>query len=411
MKRKSSLTSPEETKKEANQANALYEPINSISFLAKPKSYKEWSKEEDSALLKLSTKYNYNWKKISLMLPGRSHIQCSSRFDRIKPGVNKGTWTKEEDEKLIELVEQLGQVWTEISSKLKSRSSKQVRDRYLNYLKPGLNKSKFSIEEDNLLIEKYRLYGGKWSKISSFFPDRTSDIIKNRFYSSLRKKYMNIDYLRQKKHRELLSKADKVVELTKNTKKQLKTDVLKMIQSDLNNKDKIQPFHNLNYMFNNIKINYASVFPNKLDNNDPISNLSSTNEANAQVDVDLKLKEAAKESSIDELEINKNLLFVLLQSTKSLDCDKFPLDLYDDEVFDCSFKNYSDDKVFKDLSNEYDSIIENSGIVNNFNLQNSLDHEVLSYAEAQKANFDKLIEITYKKLQMLDQYNTTIGNN
>ncbi len=185
-----------------------------VIITSKPTSFNNWSKEEDEILLSISQNYNFkNWKKVSEFLPGRNHVQCSARYKRIKPGVVKGAWTEEEDKLLYEYVKVHGQNWSAISNLLSSRSGKQIRDRYLNTLQPGVNKNKFTEEEDELLLKKYKELGPKWSYIAQFFENRTGDIIKNRFYSSLRKKNYKVDYLRQKKLRSALGESGKVIEI------------------------------------------------------------------------------------------------------------------------------------------------------------------------------------------------------
>lgn len=68
------------------------------------------------------------------------------------------------------------------------RSQKQCRDRYINYLAPGINFSEWKEEEDQIIIEKYIMYGPKWTKISNFLPNRTPNGIKNRCKYSLKYK-------------------------------------------------------------------------------------------------------------------------------------------------------------------------------------------------------------------------------
>ena len=119
----------------------------------------------------------------------KSPLQCFSRFKRIKPGMNKGTWSKEEDEILLKLIKKYGKNWSKISKEFSKRNGKQIRDRYINVLSPNINRKKFNYEEDMQIIQLYKQFGPKWSTIKKFFHNRTTDMIKNRFYSSIKKKY------------------------------------------------------------------------------------------------------------------------------------------------------------------------------------------------------------------------------
>jgi hypothetical protein len=54
-------------------------------------------------------------------------------------------------------------------------------------LDPQLKKGRFTLEEDNKLIRLYLYHGPKWATISKHFPNRTADMIKNRYHSSIKK--------------------------------------------------------------------------------------------------------------------------------------------------------------------------------------------------------------------------------
>ncbi len=151
---------------------------------------KKWTKEEDEELIKLVKTHNgKKWKEIASNFHNKSPLQCFSRYKRIRPEIYKGSWKKEEDNLILSLIEKHGTSWSKISKIIKTRNGKQIRDRYINVLSPNLNKQKFTPEEDYLLLKLYSQYGPKWATIHTFFKNRTTDMIKNRFHSSLKKKY------------------------------------------------------------------------------------------------------------------------------------------------------------------------------------------------------------------------------
>ena len=165
-----------------------------IFIIKKVINQKKWSKEEDKELIDLVQKNNEkNWKEISSHFHKKTPLQCFSRYMRIKPGINKGFWKKEEDDLILNLIGLYGTSWSKISKIIKTRNGKQIRDRYINILAPNINKNKFSPEEDNLLINLYKQYGAKWSIIKKYFKDRTTDMIKNRYHSNLKKKYEELN--------------------------------------------------------------------------------------------------------------------------------------------------------------------------------------------------------------------------
>lgn len=181
--------------------NFTLEKFNKSGDVVYYKPLKEnfWTVEEDKLLIELCKNNKFlNWQSVSLNFKDKSNIQCSARYRRIKPGMVKGNFSESEDKKILELIEKFGKNWSIISDYFITRTNKQIRDRYINVLDPKLNKAKFSEEEDNLIIKLYETIGCKWSEMQSYFTNRTPDNIKNRFYSSLRKKFFKLDYCRSK---------------------------------------------------------------------------------------------------------------------------------------------------------------------------------------------------------------------
>lgn len=160
-----------------------------VFSIRKIKNQKKWTKEEDELLIQLAEKYSEkNWKEISRRFIKKNSLQCFSRYKRIRPGIIKGSWKKDEDYQIIELVGQYGKSWSKISKILGTRNGKQIRDRYINVLDPEIKKGKFTEDEDTLLIQLYHENGPKWASIAKYYLNRTADMVKNRFHSSIKKK-------------------------------------------------------------------------------------------------------------------------------------------------------------------------------------------------------------------------------
>ena len=174
-----------------------------------------WSANEDKILIEKAREFNFkNWASVASFIPGRTAIQCSARYKRIQPGLIKGAWTKEEDELLIDLYNKLGKNWSSISKQMPQRTGKQIRDRFLNTLDNNLDRGKFRQEEDDLIIKWYKVYGNSWSKIAKKLKGRTGDMVKNRFYSSLKSK-VNL-----KKRIKFLSNKRKKIKIIKEDEKE-----------------------------------------------------------------------------------------------------------------------------------------------------------------------------------------------
>ncbi|OMJ77731.1 hypothetical protein SteCoe_22598 [Stentor coeruleus] len=103
------------------------------------------------------------------------------------------TWKVEEDEILNEIVNHYNaKNWKAIADNVsqkinKNRTSKQCRERWNNFLKFDSNRCKWTDAQIKLLFEVQFSIGNKWSKISSFFPDKSKNSIKNFYYSTIRR--------------------------------------------------------------------------------------------------------------------------------------------------------------------------------------------------------------------------------
>jgi len=262
-------------------------PKEKLFIITKIKKHKNWTSEEDKLLLQVAINFEQkSWTQVAGYFKDKNPAQCRARYKRIRPGIVKGPWRKEEDNQILELVKQYGRNWAMISKMMPSRNGKQIRDRFLNYLDPQINKIKFTKDEDEKIIELYKEHGSKWSVIAKSFPGRTGDMIKNRFYSCLkrrihiyeltktnkkdRRKYYRKRKLLQKKE-SLLKKIDSNMNADNNLEKQ---DPSKILEDQNNTSYK---FTNANY---NLEItadlqktniennNFSSVPQFQVNNND-----------------------------------------------------------------------------------------------------------------------------------------------
>ena len=108
-------------------------------------------------------------------------MQTNSRSSKVSKREKK-TFSREEDNLINFVVTAFGnRNWEMIATFVKGRTAKQCRDRYMNYLKPGLTNIEWTQSEDDLIIELYMKYGPKWAIISKYFANRNQISIKNRF--------------------------------------------------------------------------------------------------------------------------------------------------------------------------------------------------------------------------------------
>jgi len=129
-------------------------------------------------------------KKIFKKTKAESDISSESSTSSYKHRKHRARsqWKASEDAKLLSLIQEHGQRWSLIGDLIGSKSCKQVRDRYLNFLRPDINRAPFTVEEDNLLISLYKTFGKKFKMISDHMPNRSEIQVKNRYHRHLCKR-------------------------------------------------------------------------------------------------------------------------------------------------------------------------------------------------------------------------------
>lgn len=365
-----------------------------IFILTKIKKPKSWAKEEDEILIKLALLYKQkSWTKISKEFSDKSPAQCRARFKRIRPGIVKGPWSKQEDNMINSLVEKYGKNWALISRFMKTRNGKQIRDRFLNYLDPNINKNKFAEKEDNMIIQLYKENGPKWSLISQYFYGRTGDMIKNRFHSFLRRKvHMN----------EIINKPKRIIKrcLKLNNKK---------LKKKFSNKDKILKEYKLTNENKKITQNKISdqIINNSLfvvqDNNnyskDQIfikddKNLIFNNQILLKDKIDLKFNGNHRSSIDDRNIINEKPLKINLQDfSKKIENSNLEYNLVVNNI------NRTDNLNIKINDNHC-----NNEITNEKKIIKSINNKKLNFHQKQKGQLGYILNSDNQKNQTKNNF-------
>ncbi|AEY97981.1 FAFR297Wp [Eremothecium gossypii FDAG1] len=92
-----------------------------------------WTPEEDRLLLESYQRHGPQWLKVSQELAGRTEDQCAKRYIEVLDPSTKDRlreWTMEEDLALISKVKMYGTKWRQISSEMESRPSLTCRNRW-----------------------------------------------------------------------------------------------------------------------------------------------------------------------------------------------------------------------------------------------------------------------------------------
>ncbi|KAJ1398726.1 SANT/Myb domain [Sesbania bispinosa] len=103
--------------------------------------------------------------------------------------VRKGAWSKMEDDLLRACVLQYGEgKWHLVPTRSGlNRCRKSCRLRWLNYLKPSINRGEFTEDEVDMMKRLHRLLGNRWSLIAGRLPGRTPNDVKNYWNTYVRK--------------------------------------------------------------------------------------------------------------------------------------------------------------------------------------------------------------------------------
>ncbi|KAL1848624.1 hypothetical protein Plec18170_007934 [Paecilomyces lecythidis] len=130
-----------------------------------------------------------DWLSVAQFLPGRNNKECRKRwYQKFAYNTNHGSWTEAEDERLRAAINRHGTKWTLVARDVGTRSSEQCSKRWNDALNPDLDRSPWTMEDDELLLSTVDTVGRNWKLIAQLhFPNRAALSLKNRHSLLLRR--------------------------------------------------------------------------------------------------------------------------------------------------------------------------------------------------------------------------------
>jgi hypothetical protein len=141
-----------------------------------------WTVEDDTKLTEAVTEFGNDWVRVSVLVPGRTNRQCAQRWVRsVDPTINAGRWTVEEDVKLTDAVTKHGSNWAPVAALVPGRTKIQCSQRWEHSLNPDINTVTWAVEDDTKLAEAVTKFGNDWVRVSVLVPGRTNRQCRHRW--------------------------------------------------------------------------------------------------------------------------------------------------------------------------------------------------------------------------------------
>lgn len=194
---KAALSGPKAIKIEPKISQEMEQkPIEDPKIPSENSRASEPPKSNGASGVKVNALY-YSLAKIEKNASTRSKIeQLAATVERKR---NRRFWNAERDAQLISFIKVYGQDWQTISTQFNDpeMTPEVIQERYENRISPQINKGRFTLQEDQLIAHYYTTIGANWKKITAYLPGRTETMVRNRFYSSIKKR-MSEDGFNQK---------------------------------------------------------------------------------------------------------------------------------------------------------------------------------------------------------------------
>jgi len=209
--------SQDNIKRTLSNASKYYEEISTFEPLNEPVAQTSYCSR---AVVKVDTK-NQPKEEETMMLQSPASTQAPSRKgsddtcsdagegaeeeEELEEAAELKDWSEKKDKILKNLAAKCKYDWKKIAKKFNTNENTDftplaLKQRYKELTKVSIPlRVKFSHQEDLMIAKYFEVYGCDWTQISTHFTDRTAMMLKNRYYSHIRKKNLLASMLEEVK--------------------------------------------------------------------------------------------------------------------------------------------------------------------------------------------------------------------
>jgi hypothetical protein len=138
--------------------------------------------------------------------------QCHIEDEAAPKKASSNSWDPRDDDLLYEVVIKCKNDWKRVTKAIFEKTSKSIpaktlRKRYqlvMNFKKR--ERAKFTHEDDKKIVKAIQEFGLDWSKIAQSFGDMPPNMLKNRYYSYIRKRDLFSSYLEEIEEKVVISR-------------------------------------------------------------------------------------------------------------------------------------------------------------------------------------------------------------
>jgi hypothetical protein len=164
---------------ELNELCACSDRVELVDSAPAPNTFPSSFSESDLTIRDLESASTDEWTIPSFGLED-SYLEPKSK--------RRARWTATEDALLEKLAHKFKNDWGKIAEHFPYHPLASVQKRWRKKFDPKIKKTRWTPEEDSLIIRLFEVEGGNWIKISKSMKGRLPDSIKNRFYGTIRKR-------------------------------------------------------------------------------------------------------------------------------------------------------------------------------------------------------------------------------